>query len=201
MRPVPHVPLEVRSRTIRDGKRLQVIETAVLSDGVEMARSTAQALHRTDLGEPVARAVPDYPLPETLEPGPLLPAAAGSLRWGVQDVTDVRWVSDQFGGSPSRVWLRMPLPLVPGEPMSPLVHTAVLADCVNGAAPLSKPYGPFINSDITLSLHRELAGEWLGMEVERDVQTTGVGVVHAVLSDVQGAIGRVTESVLANQLG
>ena len=43
-------------------------------------------------------------------------------------------------------------------------------------------------------------GEWIGMQVERAVEPYGLGVSAATLFDVESAIGRAQQAVLANQM-
>lgn len=200
MRPVPRQGLAVTARTLRSGKRLQVIEAVLTLDGTELARTVAQAVRRSSPSEPFDEPGPPFAGPEGIQDGSLLPPGLG-LRWGVHDVMEVRWLEDQLGEGPSRAWMRMPLPLLPGHTSSPLVHTATLVDCISAASPLGKIFGPWINTDITLYLHRELEGEWLGMEIERDSEPTGVGVARAKLFDQHGPIGLANEAVIVNQLG
>jgi hypothetical protein len=47
----------------------------------------------------------------------------------------------------------------------------------------------YINSDITVYLHREMRGEWLGFEVTDHGATDGVAVGETRLYDVDGPIG------------
>lgn len=202
MRPAPRTDLTLSTRTLRAGKRLQVVETVLHSGDKELARATAQGLRRSDMGEPTRATTPTVPFegPQGIAKGSLLPPEL-DLRWGVHDVVDVRWLSNQAGGSPSTVWMRMPLPLLPGEPLTPLIHVAILADCISAASPVGELFGPWINTDISLYLHREFTGDWLGMQIERDVEATGIGVARARLFDEHGPIGIANEAVLANQLG
>lgn len=200
LRPVPRVGLDVSTRTLRAGKRLQVIEASLNSEDAELSRATAQVLRHSDVGGEVPDSPAPLPPPDELEAGSLLPAGLG-LRWGVHDVVEVRWAADQFGESPSRAWMRLPRTLVPGEALTPLTHTAVLVDCISAASPLGPIFGPWINTDITLYLQRPLEGEWLGVEIDRDVQPTGIGVARARLYDQRGAIGSASEAVMVNQLG
>ena len=200
MRPVPRQPVTVNSRTLRAGKRLQVIEATLSLDGTELSRTVAQAVRRSSPSEPVDKPGLPFAGPDDVQTGSLLPPGLG-LRWGVHDVVEVRWLADQMSEGTSRAWMRMPAPLLPGDTMSPLVHTATLVDCISAASPLGEIFGPWINTDITLYLHRELEGEWLGMEIERDSEPTGVGVARAKLFDRYGPIGVANEAVIINQLG
>ncbi|MGW0893651.1 thioesterase family protein [Saccharopolyspora sp. NPDC002578] len=199
-RPVPRNGIAVATRTIRSGKRLRIVEITLSQGGTDVTHATAHVLRRSEAdGEPEVERTP-FAGPGDLTETSLLPSGLG-LRWGVHDVVQVRWVRDQFSGSPAQAWMRMPLPLITGERTSPLSQVAILVDCISAGSPIGTLFGPWINSDITLYLHREPDGEWLGMEMDRTVETTGIGVTRARLFDEHGPIGTAHEAVLAHRLG
>ena len=200
MRPVPRVPLSIDVQPLRTGKRLSVVRAGLHIDGRLHTNATAHLLRRSALDGPAADAPVPFAGPEGLEDRTLLPPELG-LRWGVHEVMQVRWLADQSASGTSRAWMRMPLPLLPGERLSPLAHVAILADAISAASPVGELFGPWINTDVSLYLHREMEGEWLGMEMRRDVQLTGIGVANARLHDVRGPIGTAHEAVMTNQLG
>lgn len=198
MRPVPRAPLSIEVHPLRTGKRLQVVQAGLRIDGRLHTNATAHLLRRSDLDGPEPGTGVPFDGPEGLDDRTLLPPELG-LRWGVHDVMQVRWLADQSATGNSRAWMRMPL--LPGERLSPLSHVAILADAISAASPVGELFGPWINTDVSLYLHREMRGEWLGVEVRRDVQLTGVGVANARLYDVNGPIGTAHEAVMVNQLG
>ncbi|MFR9731052.1 thioesterase family protein [Saccharopolyspora sp. MS10] len=200
-RPVPRRPLAVATRTARAGKRLRIVEITLTQEGTEVTRATAHVLRRGEAdGEPGTGGVP-FPGPRDLPEGSLLPAELG-LRWGVHDVVRVRWVRDQLcTEDTTQAWMRMPLELLPDERTSALSRTAILVDCINAGSPAGTLFGPFINSDLTLYLHRAPAGEWLGLEMARDVESSGLGVARARLFDELGPVGTAQEAVLVHRLG
>ena len=66
---------------------------------------------------------------------------------------------------PAVVWLRMRQPLVAGEPTSPLARVLVAADAGNGvSAALDYRRYLFINTELTVHLVREPAGEWVCLD-------------------------------------
>lgn len=201
MRPVPRTELDVTTRVLRAGKRLHVLEATLSAQGQDLARMTAQAVRREEIAEPSPPLGVPFAGPDELEDGTLLPQGLGLLP-GVHDVVQTRWITDQFSNEPTcRVWMRMPMTLLPGVPTSPLVHVAILSDCINAASPIGRLAGPWINTDITLYLHRELEGDWLGIESTRATEHTGVGLASATLYDYKGPLGTVSEAILVNQLG
>ncbi|MDI2032152.1 thioesterase family protein [Saccharopolyspora sp. TS4A08] len=200
MRPVPRAPLSIEVRPLRTGKRLQVVRATLTQDGTLCTNATAHLLRRSDLDGPEPDTSVPFAGPEGIEDRTLLPPELG-LRWGVHDVMQVRWIDDQSATGTSRAWMRMPLPLLPDEPLSPLSHVAILADAISAASPVGPLFGPWINTDVSIHLHREMRGEWLGFEMRRDVQRTGIGTAHARLYDTRGPIGTAQETVMVNQLG
>src|SRR3989442_1531838 len=49
LRPVPMQPIELRARTLRPGKRVQLVEGSVLTDGTEVVRATALRIRTADI--------------------------------------------------------------------------------------------------------------------------------------------------------
>lgn len=200
LRPVPRVPLTAAARPLRAGKRVQTWEVELRTAEHVVTRAVGQLVSRTRVDGPEAGPAPEFAGPAGVPDGHLIPPEL-ELREGVHDIVQTRWVDDRMSERTSRVWLRMPLPLLAGEPLSPLAHVAVLADCINAAGPLGEIFGPWINTDITMYLHREMAGEWLGLEVQRDLQPSGIGQAHAKLHDRRGPIGTAGEAVVVSQFG
>ena len=107
-------------------------------------------------------------------------------------------VSGEFGGSgPGGAWLRLNVPLVAGEELSPLQRVAAAADFASGVGnPIHSTVGGAINADLTIALHRELRGEWVGLDARSWAQAHGTGMAEAVIHDVDGPIGRSLQSLL-----
>lgn len=176
MRPVPRTGLSVTRRILRSGKRLQVLEAILNADGVEVSRAVAQVVQTVALDAPPERdGVAPYVGPDDLAESSLLPPPlTGNQRaWGFHDVVGVRWVSPRNEPGPNVLWIRMPLSLVAGEPLSPLIRVVSAVDFISSVSahalnpPPPPPGGRWINSDLTLYLYRPLNGEWLGLECER----------------------------------
>src|SRR5262245_63473823 len=49
LRPVPMAPIELRARTLRPGKKVQLVEASVVADGTEVVRATALRIRRADV--------------------------------------------------------------------------------------------------------------------------------------------------------
>lgn len=80
---------------------------------------------------------------------------------------------------------------------SGLCRPLVVADSGNGiSAALDLRRWLFINTDLTVTLHRHPAGEWVHMRARTTLDPDGVGVADSVLSDAHGRVGRGLQSLL-----
>lgn len=205
LRPVPKAPLAVRAEVARDGQRLKVIEVEVTHNGKTVCRASA-VLART---QPVT--LPDYaPVPAAPPPGPeglplwsiqdMLDAKALAIPRGLHTRVEVRSQQPWLERGRNMSWLRLPVTIVEGEPLSPFVRACLLSDLGNGVAQLNLGNAAgMINADVTLALFRLPAGEWIGFDSVAQVQATGTGIVHSTLYDTTGSFGYVVQSVLTNQ--
>jgi hypothetical protein len=119
------------------------------------------------------------PPPEAIEAG----QGGGGGGW------EIRRINDWGAPGPGRVWMRERADFVAGEPLTPLVRAALMADFTN---PLSNS-GPdglaFINTDVTLYLARDPRGEWIGMESAGHLGADGIGLGTSWMYDQDGPIG------------
>ena len=98
---------------------------------------------------------------------------------------------------PAAVWYRATRPIVDGAPLSPLMRAAIAADFCNGmSAVLDFTKWTFINGDLTLSLAREPAGDWVLLDAETWAGPDSIGIAAARLADRDGYFGRAVQSVL-----
>jgi hypothetical protein len=185
-------PIEVITRAIRDGYRIKVIEAELFSAGVSMARASCQLLRR---GEPPAGKVwspPNWsaPPPDALQTGD--PAMALGGMWKILPI-----VGAMGDVGPRRLWMAEVRDLVGGEPLTPFVRVALASDFASPYANAGDKILNYINSDVTLYLHRTPMSEWVGFEVVNHQATDGIAVGECWLYDEIGAIGTATVAALA----
>lgn len=97
---------------------------------------------------------------------------------------------------PTTVWMKT-VPLLENETASPFQRICPLADCGNAFGRNANPAQvSFINPDLTLVLHRDPIGEWLGSQSVGYWEPTGQGLADALLFDEQGVVGRAMQTVL-----
>ena len=149
-------------------------------------------MRRADVGLPqIARAptgLPD-PGPQTATPEPF-PADTGEegfQRTGME----IRWSAGSHAEpGPARAWFRFARPLVGDEPVSALQTTVAAADFGNG---ISRVLGfdsyLFVNTDLTVLLHRPPHGEWVMLDSVTVIDPIGVGAARSDLYDIAGPVG------------
>ena len=175
-------PIEVRTQIVRDGHRIKVIDAELLSEGVSYARATSQWLRRGQNAEGNVWSPPGWkvPPPEDLPSRPR-PASASMT---VRSITGGMGVVGK-----KQLWMRETRALVGGTPLSPFMRAAMPADMANPYSNSGDHGLGYINSDVTLYLHRLPVDEWIGMEVVNHQATDGIAIGQVVLHDRQGAIG------------
>ena len=202
LRPVPLTPLEVVTRTVRPGRKVQWLDAALLADGVEVARASALRLRADDtIGlPPLPEPVPVIPAPGASAPFDIQPTRAfGFGFWLAMEVRQAAGSWTETG--PATVWFRLRVPIVADAEPSPLQRVAAAADFGNGVSSVL-PRGEylFINPDLTVQLHRHPTGEWVAVEAETRADPIGVGLALSTLHDERGPIGRASQSLLVDQL-
>ena len=185
-----HSPVEFVTRVIRDGRRLRLMEADFISGGVPMGRASCQFLKRTDPppGEFWRPEPWDAPPPLSVP----LPEDAERRAW---DLRPFNSRLDTIG--PRRAWLRELRELVGGVPLTPFTRVAVAADLASPFANRGSQGVGYINSDVTVYLHRLPATEWIGFELANHQATEGVATGTCWLHDEQGPIGSASVAAVA----
>ncbi|SVB87065.1 uncharacterized protein METZ01_LOCUS239919, partial [marine metagenome] len=94
-------------------------------------------------------------------------------------------------------WIRETHNFISGEPASPLVCVAQVADVANPFANSGTKGLNYINADVSLYLQRNPVGSWIGTEAFYHDAYDGVAVGTIALYDRQGRIGTSTVCGLA----
>jgi Thioesterase-like superfamily len=197
MRPVPVRPITVESRVVREGKRIQVTEAAIIFDGREVARCSALRMRIGDLGDlPVDQGEPQIG-PPTGASRPEGPYDKGNPP-GVAGATHFTFESpDGFFVDPT--WIRMRVPVIAGRETRPLARLAFFADFASGIGhPRSLPVTG-INADLTLNVVRYPTDEWLCLTGTGWTSPRGIGLSQAAISDSQGVSASVSLSRLVDR--
>jgi hypothetical protein len=196
-RPVPLTPLRLRAETLHSTRRSQYVEARLSDDDGPIARASAWRIRVAGSDEVDMDATPLPLPPATRDPPPFAPPWEGSY------FTAVEW--RPAGGTllepgPAAVWMRLRVPLIPGERPSPLVRVLVVADSGNGiswALPFEESL--FINTELTVHLARMPEGEWILLDARTRIGPEGIGLAESVLWDERGRIGRGAQSLLVDR--
>jgi acyl-Coa thioesterase superfamily protein/acyl-CoA thioesterase superfamily protein len=195
LRAFGRVPVEVRSRVVRPGRKVQIVEASMWSGEQEVGRATAVRIRMADV------TVPDQPEDQPSEPPESLQTWAGGWRPGAEayHLTGVenRSPADFAEPGPHFAWFRLRLPLIPGEEPTGLIRVCAAADFPNGISRIVDPrLMSFVNPDVTLYLHRHPVDEWVMVDARTWLEPNGVGVAEGALYDRRGRIGRCVQSLL-----
>jgi len=96
--------------------------------------------------------------------------------------------------------MRGRLPLLADETPSPMQRVLLAADSASGVSAVLDPARfTFVNSDLTVAVHRPLEGEWVGLRATTTPQPHGVGQTDAQLFDTRGPIGRAVQSLVIEE--
>ena len=188
-------PVEVKTTVVRSGGRIKVIDAEFISGGVSMARATCQFLRRTENppGNVWKPPVWDVPLPADIPP-------PEDRRQGLGGMWASRQISGSFGGvEQRRTWMSEVREIVEGFPHTPFTRVAVACDFASPCAHVGDQGLGFINSDVTLYIHRLPATEWIGFETVNHGATDGVAVGDCFVYDELGPIGQASCAALAQR--
>lgn len=185
--------VEVATRVVRDGKRIKVIDAEFFSNGVSMARATCQLLLRTRNADGAVWEPPGWDAPSPAEiPEP------EDRRGSLGGMWKVRPISGGMGSAgPRRLWMAEVRELVGGAPLTPFARVALSCDFASPFANAGDKGLGYINTDVTLYLHRLPITEWIGYEVSNHHATDGVAIGECLVHDERGPIGSATVAALA----
>lgn len=191
---VPDGPVTVAAGVERPGRTIELLWAAMRANGRDVLRARAWRLAAGDTAEVVTGELDPLPGPEratvrTGRPDGWLPGFLDAMEWA--------WLDGALDTpGPGRAWIRMRTALVDGEEPTPLQRLMVAADCANGlAAALDVRRWLFVNTDLTVHLHRAPAGEWIGVDAATTIGPDGLGACAGVLYDTAGHAGRSAQAL------
>jgi hypothetical protein len=196
LRSVPIAPLTVEAEIVRPGRSVELVRAKLSDVDGEVIRAHAWRLRTTEVSfeEPPGRQEA-LPGPEQGQPGEFFHTGYDV---GYHTAMEYRFLSGAFMETgPARVWMRMGVPLVPGEEPSPLQRVLAAADSGNGvSAALDYRRFLFINTELTVHLVREATSDWVCLDAVTRTGERGVGLAESVLWDERGRLGRASQTLL-----
>jgi hypothetical protein len=198
-RPVPVATLVVRATLQRPGRR------------VAWARAELAAAENPD--QPIMSAhvwlIRRAPTPLDLPTTPVQPPPGPGLSqqppgtWGGGYLHAVQWrlAAGSFGEpGPATTWTRLLVDLVDGESITGAQHAAAVADAGSGVSAVADPSEMvFVNTELTIHLHREPVGDQVWMDARTVLDPSGIGHTHTVLGDTTGAVGSANQTLFVER--
>jgi acyl-Coa thioesterase superfamily protein/acyl-CoA thioesterase superfamily protein len=195
--PVPMAPLTIAARTTKTGRNLQVAEAEMEAEGRTVLRARAVRLRRGHVELPADVSGADAPAdgPDAGRPG-TFPLDDGQAEGFHLSAMDIRFIDGDYGKGPARAWFRLQRPLIDDAPASPLARAVAAADFGNGISRVVDFADYlFVNTDLTVHLHREPQGEWVLVDARTRLEPHGAGLAHSILSDERGQLGLAAQSL------
>ena len=182
---------QVRTRTLRPGRTIELVEAVASAGGRDVVRLTAWRLIASDTSAVAGNTIPALPDPEQLAPW------TGMGRWsgGFISSLDYRAVGTPETGH-GQVWLRPTHELVEGEESTEFARWAGLMDVANGIAVRAEPTEwLYPNVDLSLHLFRRPEGQWLGLDTQVSFGPHGQGLTSSRVHDAHGPVGSLAQSL------
>jgi len=203
VRPVPVSPLS--TAFAKRGSRATTRISIDLFDGDTLvARAHALMLREQALQLPDALPgwTPDrlLPLPADCREPLRIPGLPDGVSFygSAVETRNAQGDPSQPGGGAA--WFRLAVPFVEGMPTSPAMRAISAADFGNGLSwVLPARRYLFANADLSLHLHRQPVGEWIGLQSQTQVDAGGAGVTLSRLFDEQGSIGMAAQTLVLRE--
>ena len=184
------VPTEVRTRLVRDGRRIRGSECDVIQAGVVVARAT-MAQYRKSAAPPGQEWVgKQFFTPPTGVRGTAYAINSDDAGWSSSG-------AQHQNTSRKRVYHRT-IEVVDGETVSPFVRTVVAAEATSLVTNLGTRGIGYINGDLTVALSRLPIGDYIGLQADSHWCADGISVGTATLFDDEGPFGTGMVTAIAN---
>jgi hypothetical protein len=195
--PIPRATVEVTTRVVRPGKRIELLEATMTSGGRTVVTARAWRI----VVQPAGSVPPGVTAPDPVPPRSGPQEAPDWLRgWGYSESIEWRYSVGSHDPGPAAVWARLRVPLIAGEPMHQLDRALVVVDSANGISG-ELPMGPwlFVPPSLTVSLERYPRGEWTLLAARTMLGDDGLGTCIASLADDDGYFGHGLQTLYVEQ--
>lgn len=192
-RPPDFSPITIKTSVARDGYRIKVVDAEFINSAGSMGRASCQLLRMTQNSPGNIWMPPAWNVPKPQD----IPAVE-KFADGTGPTWNIKNISGAFGVcAQRRVWMSETRELVAGVPITPWMRVALAADFASPCANIGDANLGYINTDVTVYLHRLPRGEWIGMETSNHHATDGIAIGECFMYDEEGAIGAASVAALA----
>lgn len=181
--PVPVGEVTVRSRVLRPGRRIELVEAELEADGRTVVRAQGWRIRAAGLDLP--------PLPPVDDAVPPFPAeGVHTWPWSGGYLDSMQWRRTEQPGGPAVIWARMRHALVEGEEPTGLQRMLVVADTGSGVSAVLDPREwLFINPELTVHVAALPTGEWIGLDARSHIDERGFGMANSRIFDRDRLVG------------
>jgi len=202
MKPIPLAGFTLTATVTKPGRTVATsrIELRDLDDVLIAVGHSAHLTSRTPQPDIPTIASDSIPL-EASTPGPFVFDTTRHGLVGFMDGVETRYPEGHDNSTgPTSIWLRS-VSIFTNAPSSGFQQICPLADCGNAISRNGEPvdFG-FMNTDLSIHLHREPIGEWFRSEATSHWSPDGIGMADALLFDEQGPVGRAVQSLVISPM-
>ncbi|SFR53236.1 Thioesterase-like superfamily protein [Marinobacter daqiaonensis] len=199
IRPVPMAAMTVTA-TMGKGRTVRRVELTLSHDGTMVAKALALFLRSEALDIDARLDGHPLPGPDRCHEPFYVP--------GMEQVTSFHYTAMEIrlahgqtvAPGPAAAWFRLRHPIVGGAPVSAAMRAIAASDFGNGLSwilPIEE--FTFLNTDLTVYLHRHPATEWVALDSRMTVQPNGIGLARSELYDEKGHIGMAQQNLIVRR--
>jgi len=196
--PLPLATMQVRTRVARPGRRIEMLEATVESNGREVLAARAWRIATQPEGSVPPATTPPDPVPAI--PPDEFARPAWLKVFGYGEAFEWRYVHGGGVPGPAAVWTRPRVPLIAGEPLEAIDRVLLVADSANGiSGELPMNDWLFVPPSLSLAFERYPRGEWVLLEARTTLSSDGIGVCSSRLADPDGYFGVGSQPLLVER--
>jgi hypothetical protein len=193
LRPILMEPVQVQTTVQREGRRITLVDAAILQHGRVASRASGLFLRRSEDPEGQVWS-PNFAMPPVPAPPAVIPPGLPMLVWSYGPNLDRPLAGVGAGEweqahSQKFAWVREIRPLITGETVTPFIRVAMASEVTSSMTHWGTAGLRYINADYTLTLSRLPVGIYIGLAANSQFSTAGVASGTATIFDEQGPIG------------
>lgn len=196
--PIPQGRCVIDVQVMRPGRMVRQLQATMhfVDDGDRAAVVARSWVFSAEAGR-TEESQGDSTVIDLPEPGPQYFFEGIDPSWGYGRAIEWRFVHGGTEVGAARVWTRVRVPLVAGQPMTDLQRMLVVSDSTNGvSAALPMRHWLSIPPSLTVAVLRPPTGEWFVLDARSSVAAHGTGLAESVIADEHGLCARVLQPLL-----
>lgn len=188
----------ITTRIIRPGRTIEMIESTFESENRVCIVAHTWRMVTEDTSE--VEGVEDRSIPNW----EVLPAWKGMSVWKGGYIDSIKDNIRVGGRKPGKgiVWITNQLDMVEGESTSSFVKLMGMVDTINGVVVRQEGAFKYMfpNLDLQIQLYRMPEGTVLGLDVQQQYGSDGIGLTSAVLHDQKGSFGHASQILTVRKM-